>query len=251
MNEEEKILIARIKDLYRLCERDASAKFSPFLNESEIALIKAEALNQNGFNTAFYGGFDDAQRCMFGIFPEWQEAKPEDFPVTALKIDKGYKKELSHRDYLGTFLSLGIDRSKFGDILVSENGAYAFVSEDIADYLIFNIKKISNCGVKLKRVDLKNEELPKQSYEEINAVAASPRIDAVLSAALKFSRKESAMCINSGKVNVNHRLVQDISYSLKEGDLLSVRGFGRIIIENFGENTRSGRIHVVLKKYVR
>lgn len=251
MNEEEKILIARINDLYRLCEKHASAKFSPFLNESEAALIKDNAINQNGFNSAFFGGFDEAERSMLGIFPEWQEAENRDFPIAVLKIDKGYNKELSHRDYLGTILSLGIDRSKVGDILVSESGAYVFVSEDIADYLIFNIKKIANCGVKLKRVDLQSEELPRRSYEEINAVAASSRLDAVLAAALKLSRKESSLCINSGKVSVNHRQVQDISYSLKEGDLLSVRGFGRIIIETFGENTRSGRVHIVLKKYVR
>lgn len=247
--DEKKELISRINDLYKLCEKHASAKFSHFLNENEIVIIKDNAINQNGFNVRFFGGYSDFERCMFGIFPEWQEPETEAFPIIVLKFEKSYKKELTHRDYLGTILSLGIDRGKIGDILVYEEGAYAFVSEDIADYLIFNIKKVANCGINIKKTDVNEDILPKRSFEEMNVIVASARLDAILAAALNISRKNAMIYINSGKVRVNHRSVLNVSYVLKENDLISITGFGRVILESFGNNTRSGRMHIVLKKY--
>lgn len=250
MDREEKQIAARTEDMFRLCDKYAVPRFSPFYNEAEMETVKAAA-QRAGYNIAFFGGYDDAQRCMLGVFPEWQEADYGEFPIAALRAEKGYSRELSHRDYLGTILSLGIDRAKIGDILVDDEGAYIFAAEDIADYIVMNVKKAANCGIKLKRTAVREEDLPKREYEISEAVAASARLDAVLAAALNISRRESAMYIVSGKVNINHKPVSDTSFSLKEGDLMSIRGAGRIILDEIGANTRSGRIHILLKKCVR
>lgn len=251
MNEEEKLIEAKTEDMFRLCDKYASARFSPFYNEAEAAVVREYVGMRAGCNTCFFGGYSDAERCIFGVFPEWEEASEEAFPIAVLKIESGYERELSHRDYLGTVLSLGIERGKIGDILVKDKYAYIFVMEDIADFVEMNIRKIANCGVKLKRVSLDAEDLPQREYIKINAVAASARLDAVLAAALNISRRESVLYISGGKVSVNHKPITDISFSVKNGDLMSVRGAGRIILEEIGTNTRSGRIHILLKKCVR
>lgn len=244
---EEKLLIARVNDLFRLCEKNASAKFTNFLNENEQSVIREEfSYNEN---CMFFGGYEEAERCIFGVFPEWETER--DFPIAILKAESKFSKKLSHRDYLGTILSLGLDRGKVGDILVCDNSAYIFVADEIADYVADNIKKIANCGVKIQKTDISLTELPKREYKEISAVCASLRMDAVLSSAMKLSRREAAMYINSGKVAVNHREITDVSHMLKVGDLLSVRGMGRVILSDVGSLTRGGKIHILLKKYVR
>lgn len=249
MTEEEKMLSAKTEDLFRLCEKYASPRFSAFLNEAQVAYVMEYAGDRLGYHTRISGGYPEAERCVFGVFPDWTESF--DFPIAVLSFSKTYAKMLSHRDYLGTVLSLGIDRSKTGDILVHESGAYLFVMEDIADYIENNISKIANCGVKIESIPPEQIKLPQKEFEIVNGVAASTRLDAVLAGALNLSRRETALLINSGRTSVNHKPVEEISFALKEGDLLSIRGFGRMVLEEIGKNTRSGRIHILLKKYVR
>lgn len=252
MDDKEKLLLAKIEDLFDLCGKYSKERFSHFFDEAERQIVSEYVKNNSGrYNCCFYGGYDEAERCMLGVFPEWEECDRKKFPVAVLKAEKGYNKILTHRDYLGTVLSLGIERSKIGDILVEDKGAFIFASEDIADFICLNIKKVSNCGVRIKRSVTNTDILPKRKYELINTVSASLRLDAVLAAALKISRRESLMYISGGRVSVNHKLILDNSFMLKTDDLMSVRGAGRIILEETGTSTKSGRIHIILKKCVR
>lgn len=247
MNSEEKLTIAKAEDLYSLCEKYSEPKFSAFLNENEVMLIKERIGNKIGFETVFFGGYSESERVMMGVFPEYETEIS--FPIALLKIEKGYGRSLSHRDYLGSILSLGLERNKIGDILVSDDGAYVFASEEVTDYILMNIKKIASCGVKIKRTDVKSETLPKCEFKTVRTVAASVRLDAMLAAGLNLSRKDASALVKSGKVCVNHKETENCSQSIKEGDLISARGYGRIISESVGNSTGSGRIHVSFKKY--
>lgn len=230
-----------------MCEKHCEAKFSGFLSDAQQCAI-SEALGEKiGYETEFFGGYENAERRMMGVFPEWEYEKK--FPIELLEIKKKYNAELSHRDYLGSILSLGLERGKIGDILVCDDGAYVFVCEDTADYICAGIEKIANCGVKIKKADIKSVRLPEKEYTFASAVAASERLDAILAASLNISRRESALLINAGKVEVNHKEAVSVSAAVKENDLISVRGHGRIILEKFGNTTGSGRIHVLFKKY--
>lgn len=247
MTNDEKLVVAKAEDLYSLCEKYSQPKFFGFLTENEVMLIKERVGCVIGFETVFFGGYDESERVMMGVFPEWETDRS--FPIALIKITKSYACTLTHRDYMGSILSLGLERSKLGDILVCDEGAYAFVAEDIAEYVRMNIKKIANCGVKTEIADVKNEKLPQHEFKTVAAVAASDRLDALLAAALKISRKNASDLIKSGKVCVNHKETENCSASIKEGDLMSVRGYGRIILEKTGGSTGSGRIHVNFKKY--
>lgn len=251
MNDLDKLLIAKTNDMYRLCDKHCTPQFSYFLNEAEQALIKNEIGNKYGYNCCYFGGFTDAQRKVFGVFPEWQEAEYNSFPIRAVKVTKTYAKELTHRDFLGSVMSFGIEREQVGDIVIDDDTAYIFMILDMADYVAMNLKKIGNTGVKSSVVNINEiNALPKAKFKIINAVAASKRLDAVVAAMLKISRKDSSSLILSQGVSVNHIPIKDTSFLLKEDDVISVRGHGRFVFLGVGNETRSQRIHIEIKKFI-
>ena len=167
-----------------------------------------------------------------------------------MRLQKKYEKELSHRHFLGTILSLGIKREKIGDILTGDAVSYVFVSSDIADFIKDNITKIAGCGVDIKICNFDKVKVPKKSFEYVETVSASMRLDATLAAMLKISRGDAKAFILSGKVMVNHIERQNVDFNLDEGDLLSIRGFGRAEVFKIGNKTRSDRVHITIKKYI-
>ena len=250
MNTDAKLIKAKIGDLFDLCDKHCEAKFSSFLDGGEIALIEDEFRIPYGYNTMLFGGYEDAERKIFGVFPEWQDAEKEAFPLCVIRFDVPKFRHLTHRDYLGTLMSLGIDRSKTGDILTDEDGAYVFVESDIAEYVHRNVNKIANIGVKGHIVDMKDFAAPKPETVEKMCVCASLRLDAVIAAALNISRSNAENLIREGYVKVNHREVSDRSKQTEMGDLFSVRNYGRFILKDTGNNTRKGRLHITVEKFV-
>ena len=250
MNEQEKLLTAKTEDLLRLCDKHCEAQFSFFLNEAEQAVIKREIGDAYGYNCRYFGGYENAQRMVLGVFPQWEEADTEKFPIKAVKITKTYPKNLTHRDYLGSIMAHGITREQVGDIIVEENTAYAFMIADMAEFVGMNLTKIGNVGVKAQLVDLDKIPVPEQKYQIINAVAASQRLDAVVAAMLKLSRREAAALIAGGGVGVNHIVTENTSYMINDGDVISARGYGRFLFCGDKGETRSQRMHIVVKKYL-
>jgi RNA-binding protein YlmH len=247
---EEKLLLAKIDDLFSLCDKYSCARFSDFLDGAEQAVISDKAIMPYGCNVMLYGGFDEAEKKIMGVFPEWQEPDKNDFPMKCIKIEGGFTRKLTHRDYLGTIMSLGISPSKLGDIVVDDGFAYVFLHEDIADYVADSVNKIGNQGVKVTELENMNDIKVERKYKVIGAVCASERLDAVVGAAAKVSRSVSQGLIEGGKVKVNHREICKPSETIKEGDLLSVRGYGRFLVDSFGGETRKNRLHIVLKQYI-
>ena len=250
MTSEDKLLIAKTEDIVRLCEKYSCARFSQFLDGGEITFIEDNFSCPYGFNYMFYGGYGESERKILGVFPEWEEPSAEAFPIAVLKIRCTYKNELTHRDYLGTLMSLGLERSKMGDIIVEDGYAYVFVCTDSAEYIKENIRKIGNKGVKTELIELGDFTPPPRRFEKIDTVCASLRLDAVAAAAAKVSRADAARLIEDGKVKLNYREVSEMSKSVSEGDLISIRGFGRFILAAAGGETRKGRMHITLRKYI-
>lgn len=247
MEKGNKELEARIRDTIRLSEKYASSRFTAFLEEEEQAILNEIPIYAP--NSCYFGGYDGARRKMFGVFPDWEEPDEKSFPIKIINFIKKYPKELTHRDYLGTILSLGIERNKIGDILVHPDGAYVFVTENIADTILFGIEKISNCGIKSKIAEIDEIEIPKQEYDDIKCIAASMRLDAVVSGITKLSRNQAMLLIKGDKVSLNHRSIGDGSKSIDVGDTISIRGYGRFVVFSVDGRTGSGRLHVHIKKF--
>lgn len=242
---DDSVFLSKMRDVVRLCDKYHAARFSRFLDMREQAVLE-----NSDVSGTFFGGYDGAERKIFGAFPDWQEPDFSVFPIAILKITLKGGADISHRQYLGTILSLGIERDRIGDILTEQTGAYVFLSADISEYVQENITKIGRCGAYVKFADLSEVSLPDRKFKEISCVCASLRLDAAVSALMNISRNEAKSLIMAGKACVNHFDMQKTDFVLKEGDLLSIRGFGRAEVGEIGAKTRSDRIHIMFKKYI-
>lgn len=250
MGNDEKLLISKTEDLFRLCDKYASPQFSDFLDGGELVTIREKAVIPFDYNVIYFGGFPDAEKQIMGVFPQWIEPELSEFPIVCLKVIGGYTRKLTHRNYLGTVMSLGVAPQKLGDIVVYDDFAYVLLHRSIAGYVADNLHKIGNQGVKVEIIDDFGSITIERKYKTIGAVCASSRLDAVVGAAANVSRAVSASLINGGKVKLNHRITEKTSENVKEGDLLSIRGYGRFLVYSFDGETRKMRMHITLKQYI-
>ena len=250
METSDKLLISKTEDLFKLCDKYASPRFSDFLDGAELRVIKEKVFFPADYNVVFYGGFDDAEKIIMGVFPQWHEAELSEFPVACIKVEGGFTRKLTHRDYLGTVMSLGISPSKLGDIVVSDGFSYILLHSDIVQYVKDNLHKIGNQGVKITHIHNLQEIKLERRYRTISAVCAAPRLDALVGAAANISRAQASALIGAGKVKLNHRETDKVAETVKEGDLISVRGYGRFIVSSFDGETRKMRLHITLKQYI-
>ena len=242
------ILLSAARDLYTLCEKRGSAVFSRFYDGGEQAVLTDNAVVLP--EGCLFGGHERAERKILGVFPDWEEPDIREFPIKLIKITNSFKNTFSHRDYLGSLMGLGIERDRIGDIIVADDGGYVFLHESVTEYVLANLKKIGSHGVKVSLVDGEDFEFPEPKFAIISVIAASQRLDALVAAAANISRSKAASLIDHELVSINHRPACDLSARVAEGDLLSVRGFGRFLVDKISGQTRSGRLHISIKKYL-
>ena len=246
---QEKLLLARGEDTLSLAEKRCFVKTLGFLNPYEQQVLKKHLRKMPGMEIAFDGGYLDAERTMLVCYPDFLTPEPSDY-LTLLECTGRDLEGLSHRDYLGSLMGLGIARENVGDILVSEEKAYLFVKPEIAEYVLQNLSKIGRRGVKVKEVPLTEAILPTREVKEVQGTVAGLRLDAVIATALSVARGKSADFIRNGLVEVNWETVEDVSREVKEGDVFSVRGFGRMKLSRIGGLTRKGRYGITVLRYL-
>lgn len=252
-NSQEKLIISKVLDKVDMCIKKHTMTFTDFLNPTETAFVYNNVLKSiRDVNFLVFGGTEYCERNIIGFSPEYIDICKYDFPIKALKIKRNVKfsSDLSHRDYLGSILGIGIDREKTGDIIIFDDYAICFVLEGIADYLGVNLVKIGRTAVKTDIVDINGLEMPDINIVEKRATVSSMRIDAIVGAAFNISRGKSQAFIRSEKVNVNWIPVNSVSYTVKENDMISVRGKGRFRIGYETGKTKRDRIGVIFLMYV-
>ena len=224
-----------------------------FLNLSEQTIFQYVSGMLPPVRYVLSGGFESSERKVVCFLPSYEE-ELIDPPYDCVKIDpvnRKFAEELSHRDYLGAIMNLGIERSMLGDIVIKDGMAQAAVNETAARDITMSISKIGRTGVKI--TDSRPFELTlaeTEEFRETSCTAASLRLDCIVAAAAKISREKAAALIRSEKTEVNHLPVSSVSAELKEGDILSIRGCGRFILSGINGTTKKGRIHIILKKYI-
>lgn len=203
-------------------------------------------------NCLFFGGYPEAERRMFGAMPEYVSDFIAEFPITALKFEYRKVDELSHRDFLGSFMATGISRETIGDIRIGTGFAVAFVCDDIADYLVSQISKIGRVGVSVQKIPLDSVidffEQPKTV--PLTFTVSSLRLDAVLSGLVGCSRNKAEAFIKEGLVFVNSFEVLKVTKQIKSGDFITLRGTGKFLIIACDGLTKKGREKVTAEKYI-
>lgn len=244
---DERILSGRIEDL-ALAAENGRVGFSYFLNMRQKEIAAASILDFQ-CNFMFYGGLEEADRVILGLSPKYRELKAEEFPIEAITFKWKKDFSLSHRDILGTLMSLGIEIWAFGDILTCEGGATLFLSKSICENVVREVTKIGNVGVKAEIADKKNT-LGQVKTLECEGVVASWRLDSIVSLLTNMSRGDGVKLINGGKVFVNDREIQHSDFKIEENDIISIRHFGKFKILSQKGTTAKGRIRFFYLKYI-
>lgn len=246
MRPEDELLLRRLSDLAVRAEKSWSTTYSQFLSLGEQDVFLSGLSRKLSVPWAFLGGVDDAERRLLR-FGEDDGADP----ITVLTIaprNARFADDLTHRDFLGAVLNLGIDRSCLGDIVVREKQAYVFVLRHMASFIENNLEQVKRTPVKVKEAD----HLPEGALYQLqdrSLLVSSPRADGVIAHAFDLSRGDAQELFRREKVFVNGRAVTKESYELKEHDLVSVRGFGRFFYEGIRGESRKGRLYVAIRLF--
>ncbi|MCL2838827.1 MAG: YlmH/Sll1252 family protein [Oscillospiraceae bacterium] len=247
---EDKLILSRAEDVIERCRTRHILCSLGFLSPAQRGLLERALPKSADVCYAFWGGHDAAERTMFVCYPDYMEFEAANVAITALQIVGRDIGRLSHRDFLGSVLALGIKREKIGDILVASNQTLMFVAQDIAEYICENLAKIGNAGVSVTFAGELSDELPDRAVEFITGTVANVRLDAVLGLALKMSRSSAAEYITSERVQVNWAVETSLSHRIDEGDIFSVKGKGRFRLKTIGNLSKKGRYHITIEKYL-
>ncbi len=245
-------LINRLNELAERSYNENRFLFTDFLDMSQLSIYYNMKNDLEYVGTSVSGGTDGCERCMVRFGSPESLGYNEEFPIILLNIcplQKKFSDKLTHRDFLGTVIGLGIDRSKVGDIIVKDNEGYIFVTEGISDYIMSNLTKVKHTNVKVKRC----ENIPdaiSPTFADESLIVSSNRLDAVIARVYKLSRELAVRYISEGKVYLSGSQITENAKSLKNGDIVSVRGKGKFIFAGEGGSTRKDKLFINIKRYV-
>lgn len=251
MTKEEQILCRHLRELAENCYEWSVPMFSNFLSLNEQSLFEAMHQELPPIQIQMDGGHDFAERKMILFLPTGT-AYEVAAPVAFLKIspvNAKFADALTHRDFLGAVLNLGIEREMTGDILVGDNEAILICHEEMTGFIEEHLEKIKHTNVICRHIERKEFHYTPKT-KEIRGTVASLRLDAILGLAFQHSRNKMSGYIKGEKVFVNGKLTTSNSAALKEGDIVSVRGIGKFIFSEVGNTTKKDRIFITIHVFI-
>ena len=274
-DEDIRLLLARLDDLVRVGGRGEAA-VSSFLTPREAKYARTHLSARVSAGTAvLWGGYPTAERVLVVILPDYTEglvdpAALASDPMAAL-TDGGLDdlaaiirsavcpvqvrgsgfRELSHRDYLGSVLGLGLERDAIGDILIPDSHSAILLTDTrVGDFLTTQMEKVATDTVRVSRLPEGTALTGTRRLQPITDTVASERLDCVVAALCNLSREKAQMAVKSGLVELDYEAVEDCSATVNVPAVISVRGFGKFAVHAFDGTTRKGRIRLVAGKYI-
>ena len=242
VNKEDNMFLSGIYDNYLRAVKTSLPVFTGFMSERKQAMLTDAFSGAKDITLEFFGGYEGAERKM-AVFHSGDELF---WPFTILLAEAKGKNKLTHRDYLGAIMSLGIKRDVVGDILIKDK-TYVFVKEEMAEYITANLEKAGKSPLTLEIADAGPENVENDGEEYFETVA-SLRLDAVAASGFNLARDKAKKLIESGRVTVNGRETVSVDYKVSEGDTVSARGFGRFKISEVKGLSKKGRIILSIYK---
>jgi photosystem II S4 domain protein len=242
--------IARIIDLAEKAIKNWEIVLTDFLSPPVLIEVQEIFSRLTEVQLLSFGGYPQAERQRLAIARSDIPLDSSQIPLTLLDIAGNFLFDpANHRDFLGAILGTGIVREKVGDIIVlGERGAQVFVVPEIADFLQSSLTQVRSVPVKINPIDLTELKVNPPQRKEINTVEASLRLDAIASAGFGMSRSKMSDAIAAGDVRVNWKEISQSSYNIKSGDLISVRGKGRLQVGEIAI-TKKERYRVQLTRF--
>ena len=246
---EDRLQFAKALDRLKAAQNKNHATFTDFMNPQR-AVVFLQQFTKKGVNAKIYGGHQDAERKMIGFAPPYEDEAIEDaaFPIVPLAITYNgrFSRQLTHRDFLGAVLGLGLDRGKIGDIRLGESGAVMYVAQEVADYITENLLEVGRTAVTAApHAEISGIEA---TGTQKRITVASLRVDAVISMAFHLSRGKAAALIEGEKVFVNWAIAKK-TQQLGQGDIVTIRGTGRVRIDEVVGSTKKDRVAIIITLY--
>ena len=249
MNEHQQQNLKRFEELADRSRRSGVFTYSTF-HSRETASLAFDAAPEN--EITIFGGTKNAERVVVRFGDPEEIGYDEPFPIKILLIEPKqakYSEILTHRDFLGATLNLGIERDMVGDILVQNNSAYCFVLEKLADVFCSDLDRVKHTAVRCKIVDEVPEGfLPKLKEESITVT--SPRLDAILAKVYHLSRTDAKELFDMEKVILNGRICKNPETILKENSSVAVRGYGKLEYHGEERMTKKGKTGITIWRYI-
>ena len=249
---ENELLAKRLAELAERSYNTYSFQFTDFLGLGEQSIFESLKKELYGISYERFGGAAGAERIIIRFGDEAELGYSEPFPISCIKIApkcEKFAEKLTHRDFLGAVLNLGIERSKLGDIVIVDNAAYLFAKNEIASFLTDSLVRVRHTDVVLRIVDAPPaSELYKTERQKIQI--SSERLDAIISKLFHISREASSLLFTRGAVFINGRICQSQSERVKEGEIISVRGYGKFIYRGVESESRKGKLNCTADVYV-
>lgn len=237
----------RLNELAVRASRRADASFTHFMDLNQIQTAMAVA-NANRISLALEGGYPDAERRM-GAFYDGEPPEEWMWPIQPVEISwRAQFGTPEHRDFLGALMALGFERERMGDIVLCGEKAYVFAEPEMAEYIVQSLESAGRVTVKCRLAE-GVPDIPPPVGRTFRDTVPSLRLDALIAAGFSLSRSEASERISRGKAFVNQALSLRPDAAVEEGDLVSLRGEGRIRLESVDGETRKGRIAVKIFRY--
>ncbi len=249
-DEETKSSVRKIADKSLYVQKNYIAAVTDFTNPYVAELCLPIIKNYN-IKFKLFPSFEHGERKVFILYPDYFDNLNEDEFITGLRIYNMSKfKKLNHKDYLGSLMSLGIDRNKTGDIYVYDDYADIVLHNDISDYIIYNFDKIGHNKIEAEKIKIEEVNFKEQEHVILNITSSSMRVDNIVKHIINTSRETASNMVKSGNVKVNWQVEERISQELKENDMISISKYGRFKISKNSGLTKSGKNKIEIKHYV-
>ena len=239
----------RFSELYNNARSHNAYYFTDFMTLSDAAEVYGIAPESD---VTVFGGAPDCERVMIRFGNPAEFGYEEDFPIVLLKISPAAAKfadDLTHRDFLGTLMGLGIERDVIGDIIVRDRNAYIFAAARMADYFKENLSTVRHTTVTVSELnDIPEDIAPKFESEE--PIVASLRLDGILSKLYHLSREKAKQLFAKEQILINGLVTMNPSIIPKPGDVISVRGHGKWVFDGVVRETKKGNTVISVRRYV-
>ncbi|MFJ5713386.1 RNA-binding protein [Neobacillus sp. NPDC093127] len=246
---EEREFIDQVAQWKSYVETHYTPKLTDFLDPREQHILKM-LIGENGdVSYQLFGGSHDLERKRAFIYPDYLTANGDDFQISLFEIHYPTKfVTIEHRQVLGTLMSLGLKRGKFGDILIKDDRIQFFAAKEVNEYIKSNLESIGRAGVKLIETPIEEAISAKELWAENDLTVSSLRLDTVISGIYHLSRQKSQTLIQQGLVKVNWTLTENPSFSCEIGDMISIRGHGRAKIIAIEGKTKKEKWRIISGK---
>lgn len=246
---EERLLLSRVWDKCEQCRTRNIPTATGFLSPAEQAAAQGFLVLLGARESGiFWGGYDGAERRRLVFLPDWLET-PDD-QVAAVRAACRSGGDLTHRDFLGSLMALGLTREKIGDILVEKGGCQVLLDPSMTDFLLQNWDSAGREKLTVTPLPLSALAVPHAAVKELRDTVSSLRLDNVLAAGFSLSRGRAAEAVEKGSVQVNYVTCVKPGKPVSAGDTITCRGLGKCVLDSVGAPTKKGRLPVDIRRYI-